>query len=153
MAAANRPAPQAADRATTASSFQATALPVEAKGLPDSFLANLDALADIRQNVYVRVISLKRLRDFWERHPRSEAALRAWYKAVLGADWRSLQDVRVTYPHADGIRTGSGEALTVFNIGGNTYRLVARIRFDYKLVNVWIVLTHAGYDKGTWKEE
>ena len=42
--------------------------------------------------------------------------------------------------------------LTVFNIGGDKYRLVARIRYDYKLVNVRRVLTHPEYDAGAWKE-
>jgi mRNA interferase HigB len=98
------------------------------------------------------VISLKRLREFWEQHADAEQALRAWYKSVDGAQWKSLQDARATYPHADGIRTKSGETLTVFNICGNKYRLIARIRYDYQLVNIRIVLTHAEYDQGRWKE-
>ncbi len=100
----------------------------------------------------MRVISLKRLREFWEQHADAEEPLRAWYKTVLGAEWKSLRDARATYPHADGVETGSGESLTVFNIGGNKYRLIARIRYDYQLVNVRGVLTHAEYDKGKWKE-
>jgi len=100
----------------------------------------------------MRVISLKRLREFWERHADAEGPLRAWYKTVLGAEWQSLQDARATYPQADGVKTESGETLTVFNIGGNKYRLIARIRYDYQLVNVRAVLTHAEYDKGKWKE-
>jgi mRNA interferase HigB len=99
----------------------------------------------------VRVISLKRLRTFWEEHADAEGPLRAWYKAVRGAEWKSLQDARATYPHADGVKTESGETLTVFNISGNTYRLIARIRYDYRLVNIRIVLTHAEYDRGKWK--
>jgi len=100
----------------------------------------------------VRVISLKRLREFWEQHADAEQALRAWYKSVVGAEWKSLQDARATYPHADGVETKSGETLTIFNICGNKYRLIARIRYDYQLVNIRIVLTHAEYDKGSWKE-
>lgn len=56
------------------------------------------------------------------------------------------------YPHADGVKTQRGGTLTVFNIGGNKYRLVARIRYDYQLVNVRAVLTHREYDEGQWKE-
>jgi mRNA interferase HigB len=56
------------------------------------------------------------------------------------------------YPHADGVRTRTSGTLTVFNIGGNKYRLIARIRYDYQLVNVRRVLTHADYDSGVWKE-
>ena len=100
----------------------------------------------------MRVISLKHLRDFWEVHPDAERPLRAWYKAALRAQWTSLRDARATFPHADGVQTSRGETLTVFNIAGNKYRLIARIRYDYQLVNVRAVLGHAEYDRGAWKE-
>ena len=100
----------------------------------------------------MRVISLKPLKEFWAGHPDAEEPLRAWYNTALGAEWKSLRDARATYPHADGVKTKGGDTLTVFNIGGNKYRLVARIRYDYQLVNVRHVLTHAEYDEGKWKE-
>lgn len=99
----------------------------------------------------MRVISLKLLREFWERHPDAQRPLREWYKTALQAQWRNLQDVRRWYPHADGVADGN-EVLTVFNIGGNKYRLIARIRYDYQLINVRTVLTHRGYDAGKWRE-
>ena len=76
----------------------------------------------IRQNVYVRVISLKPLREFWERHDDAEEPLRFWYKTATNATWSSLQDVRRTCPQADGVKTSGGDTLTVFNIGGNKVR-------------------------------
>ena len=100
----------------------------------------------------MRVISIKRLREFWRRHADAEEPLRNWYKTVLGAEWKSLQDARATYPYADGVQTADGQTLTVFNISGNNYRLITRIRYDYQLVNIRVVLTHAEYDKETWKE-
>ena len=100
----------------------------------------------------MRVISIKRLREFWRRHADAEEPLRNWYKTVSGAEWKSLQDARATYPHADGVQAADGQTLTVFNISGNNYRLIARIRYDYQLVNIRVVLTHAEYDKETWKE-
>ena len=42
--------------------------------------------------------------------------------------------------------------LTVFNISGDKYRLVTRIRYDYQFVNIRVVLTHSDYDKQKWKE-
>ncbi len=100
----------------------------------------------------MRVISLKRLREFWERHPDAEEPLRLWYRTALHAEWRSLSEVRRTYPHADGVRVPDGGTLTVFNVGGNKYRLIARVRYDYRLINVRCVMTHAAYDRGDWKE-
>ena len=112
----------------------------------------LDLRPKVRHNVYVRVISLKPLREFWQRHADAEEPLRLWYKTATGAEWSNLQEVRQAYPHADGVRTAGGDTLTVFNIGGNKYRLIARIRYDYQLVNVRAVLTHEEYDEDKWKE-
>ncbi len=100
----------------------------------------------------MRVISLKPLREFWKRHSDAEEPLRLWYKTASNADWSNLQDARQTYASADGVRATSGDTLTVFNIGGNKYRLVARIRYDYQLINVRAVMTHKEYDEGKWKE-
>ena len=98
----------------------------------------------------MRVISLKPLREFWQRHPDAQEPLRLWYKTASAASWASLADVRCTYPHADGVKTPRG-TLTVFNIGGHKYRLIARIRYDYQLINVRAVLTHLEYNQGKWK--
>ncbi len=84
-------------------------------------------------------------------YPDAEKPLREWFKTALAADWASLRDVRRVYPHADGIQTRSGDTLTVFNACGNKYRLIVRIRYDWRLINIRYVLTHARYDQGTWK--
>jgi mRNA interferase HigB len=99
----------------------------------------------------LRVISQKLLEDFWRKHPDAEGPLRAWFKTARAADWASLRDVRRIYAHADGVRTPAGDVLTVFNVCGNKYRLVTRIRYDWRLVNVRCVLTHADYDDDAWK--
>jgi mRNA interferase HigB len=99
----------------------------------------------------MRVISLKLLREFWKEHRDAERPLRLWYRNAIQATWQNLHETRQLYPHADGI-TVANEALTIFNIGGNKYRLIARIRHDYQLVNVRAVLTHRECDAGKWKE-
>lgn len=100
----------------------------------------------------MRVISLERLREFWTRHGDAKAPLRAWYKVACASDWANLKDVRRTYAHVNGVRNTAGETLIVFNIGGSKYRLVAGIRYDFRLINVREVLTHQEYDRGTWKD-
>jgi len=40
---------------------------------------------------------------------------------------------------------------TVFNINGNRYRLVVRINYEYRIVDIHAILTHAAYDRNTWK--
>lgn len=98
------------------------------------------------------MIGQKPLREFWDRHKDAETPLRLWYKTAQKATWSSLQDVRNTYPQADAVETKDSGTLTVFNIGGNKFRLVVRIRYDYELINVRCVLTHEEYDEGKWKE-
>jgi mRNA interferase HigB len=100
-----------------------------------------------------RVISNKRLREFWQKHPDAEAALRDWYRTASKAKWRHLQDVRIEYPHADGVPVATGRIITVFNICGNKYRLVADILYKVQVIYVCNVLTHAEYNKNRWKEK
>jgi mRNA interferase HigB len=95
----------------------------------------------------MHVISRKRLREFWKLHPRAEGPLRAWHRVARHEEWESFADVRAFFPHADQVGK-----LTVFNIGGNKYRLIAAIHFNRGKVFVRHVLTHAQYDRGEWKE-
>jgi mRNA interferase HigB len=101
----------------------------------------------------MRVISLKRLREFWATYPDAEQPLWAWYAVALKADWSSLQDVRMTFRTADGVTLHCDLVVTVFNIRGNNYRLVTRIVYEYRLVYVSRVMTHKEYSKEKWKAE
>jgi mRNA interferase HigB len=87
------------------------------------------------------------LRLFWARHPDSEAPLRRWNKLIDTTDFDSFAELRAAFPSADMV----GE-LTVFNIGGNKFRLIASIHFNRHKVYVRHVLTHAEYDQGSWKQ-
>ena len=98
----------------------------------------------------MRVISIRLLKTFWERHADAEGPLKAWYKTTRKADWKNLKEVRETYSKADGVSSLRGEILTVFNIGGHKYRLITRIRYDWGLINIRYVLTHREYDREKW---
>ena len=43
------------------------------------------------------------------------------------------------------------EGLTVFDIGGNKFRLITSIHYNRRKVYIRAVLTHAEYDRGNWK--
>lgn len=96
----------------------------------------------------MRVISKKKLRAFWKEHPRAKASLEAWYQVVRHAKWESFADVRDTFGSAD-----QYERFTIFNVGGNHYRLVAVIHFNRGVLYVRHVLTHAEYDEEKWKDD
>ena len=96
----------------------------------------------------MHVISWKKLRTFFDRHPNAEAPLRSWYKVVERARWEKFADVRNTYASADLV---DGK-FVVFNIG-RKYRLIAVIHYNRGKVFVRHVLTHTDYDKGKWKKD
>jgi mRNA interferase HigB len=96
----------------------------------------------------MRIISKKKLREFWEKHPNSEVSLRNWFQTAKNADWENLAEVRKDFPHAD-----LAGVCTIFNIAGNNYRLITKIYYDTKTVLIRFVLTHAEYDKKPYKND
>ncbi|AMV23219.1 mRNA interferase HigB [Gemmata sp. SH-PL17] len=96
----------------------------------------------------MHIISKKKLREFWEEHPRAQAPLEAWYQTVKNAEWENFADIRRTFNTTDQVGK-----YTVFDIGGNKYRLIAVIHFNRGKLYVRHVLTHTEYDEGKWKNE
>jgi mRNA interferase HigB len=84
--------------------------------------------------------------------PAARKPLEEWVHTVDAARWSSLQEVRRTYPTADGVTVKSGGVVTIFNIGGNKFRLLCSIFYQAQRVYVIELLTHAEYSKGHWKE-
>jgi mRNA interferase HigB len=103
----------------------------------------------------MRVISRRRLREFWDANPESETALKAWYVVAKKAKWASLADVRRTYPHADLVRIACSKTrvktVVVFNIAGNNVRLITDIIYQTQCIYIKFVLTHPEYDREAWK--
>ncbi len=95
----------------------------------------------------MHVTSRKALREFAVRHPDAVVPLGIWYRIARKATWKSLVGVRKTYPHADLVGP-----YTVFNIKGIAFRLVVKIEYEFRLIFIKHVLTHAEYDKGAWKK-
>jgi mRNA interferase HigB len=91
----------------------------------------------------LRIIAKKVLRDFWEKHNDCEQQLKAWYQETSNANWTNAHQIKVEYPTANIL----GDNRVVFNIKGNTYRLIVKINFDYQMVWIRFIGTHAQYDK------
>jgi mRNA interferase HigB len=96
----------------------------------------------------MHVISEKKLRDFWSLHPEAETPLRTWHRIAEQETWEKFADVREFYPSADQVGK-----FTVFNVGGNKYRLIVVIHFNRGKVYVRHVLPHEEYDRGSWKDD
>jgi mRNA interferase HigB len=94
----------------------------------------------------MRIISPKALREFASRHADARAALNNWHLIARGASWKNILELRATWRSAEAV----GD-LTVFNIKGNAYRLIARVLYKSQIIYIRAVLTHAEYDKENWK--
>lgn len=91
----------------------------------------------------MRLISRKTLKDFWAKHADSEQALKAWFHEAKSNRWKSFTDIKAHYRSADAL-PGSR---VVFNIKGNTYRLIVRLHYNTSIVFIHFIGTHAEYDK------
>ena len=96
----------------------------------------------------MHIISRKALRDFANKHTDAETPLDDWYRTAKRAQWVSIIDVRKTYPHADAV----GD-FTVFNIGGNKYRLAVYIKYPSRRIYIRYVMTHEEYSREDWKRQ
>jgi mRNA interferase HigB len=92
----------------------------------------------------MRVISRKKLVEFWEVHTEAEPPLRAWFSLMTGRRFKNPHQVKEAFGSVDFL----GGHTTVSDIGGNKYRLVVDMRYELGLGRVYVrhVLTHAEYD-------
>ena len=96
----------------------------------------------------MHVISYRRLREYAEKHSDCRDSLDNWYKIASKADWSSLVEIQSVFPTAEAVKN-----FTVFNIKGNKYRLIVSIDYESKLIYIKYILTHAEYDKESWKND
>lgn len=91
----------------------------------------------------MRIIAIKTLRDFWEKHPSAQKPLQAWYADTKQAHWKCPNDITKIYRNASVVANNR----VVFNIKGNDYRLVVAIHYDFEIIYIRFIGTHKEYDK------
>jgi len=70
--------------------------------------------------------------------------LQRFVTIARAALWPRFPAVRETFPTAD---YAPATGTLIFNIGGNKYRLIARVDFEEKLLVMQTVLTHQEYNR------
>jgi mRNA interferase HigB len=90
-----------------------------------------------------RIIAKRTLREFWERHASSEQYLKAWYETAKMSNWKSPNDVKETYTTASILKDGR----IVFNIKGNSFRLIVKFNFERQWAFIRFIGTHAEYNR------
>lgn len=101
----------------------------------------------------MRIISERKLREFWQEQTvsdqkRCENAMREWIKVVRLADWENFTDIRQTFNHSDIYK-----CCVIFDVGGNKYRIIAKVKFEFKILYIRFVLTHRQYDEKKWQAD
>src|SRR6266581_9391435 len=97
----------------------------------------------------MRIISRRRLREFWQarKHDskRAEQDLAVWHQAAKSAAWDNFGGLRQTFGSADQVGN-----CVVFDVGNNRFRLIGRVNYVKGIVYVLKVMDHAEYDKASW---
>jgi mRNA interferase HigB len=96
----------------------------------------------------MHVISKKKITDFIKKYPDSESSLLSWYSIVNAEIFSDLNALRNWFPNADLVGRR-----TVFNIGGNKYRMITRVNFVSGKIFILYILTHSEYSKDKWKKD
>ncbi len=91
----------------------------------------------------MRVVTKKKIVEYYLKHSTSKTALELWYKTTSKAEWDNLNELKQHFRTTDYV----GNNRVVFNIKGNDFRLIAIIIYISKKVYVRWVGTHAEYDK------
>ena len=93
---------------------------------------------------WLRIFNRSTLVDFWTKHPDAEGPLKLWFSMVEKAAWTGPAEVRAVFRAADFL----ADNRVVFDIKGNSYRLVVQIKYrPLFLVFIRFLGTHADYDR------
>lgn len=80
---------------------------------------------------------------YCKKYPAAATALQEWYHELVNCDFKNFNELKKVYGNASLI----ADDRVVFNIMGNKFRLVVRIVFEFKAIQIKWFGTHAGYDK------
>jgi len=82
------------------------------------------------------------LKEFWEKYPRSEQALKSWLQEVEQSTWNRPQTLKQKFKNSSILSSKR----VIFNINGNNYRLIVDIEYRLKIVFIVWFGTHSEYD-------
>lgn len=74
--------------------------------------------------------------------------LEEWFRKATQCQAISFPSLRQTFGTADYV-----DGYTIFDVGGNRYRIAAVVLYDKQRVFVREVMTHAEYDRKNWRRK
>lgn len=90
----------------------------------------------------MHIISKRVLREYLQCNAQAELPLIEWYFKMKQCDARNLTQLRTLFNSVDPVN-----GYTVFNIGGNKYRLISALHYNVQRCYVRVIWTHAEYSK------
>lgn len=91
----------------------------------------------------MKVVGREITEDFVTDHADLREQINAWLCEAEEAKWKTPQDIKDRYAHASFLPNN----LVVFNLKGNRYRLVVKINYNFQIVKIEKIGTHAEYSK------
>ncbi len=91
----------------------------------------------------MRIVSRKKIIEFYSKHSDSKTALEDWFHKVSKSEWKNYNHLKTTFGTADFV----GNHRVVFNIKGNDYRLIAIVIYVSQKVYIRWIGKHNDYDK------
>ncbi len=89
------------------------------------------------------IIARRTLLIYCRLYPTAAVALQQWYAELLNEEFTTFNQLKAVYASASMV----GDDRVVFNVMGNKYRLVVRMVFAYKVIQIKWFGTHAEYDE------
>ena len=89
------------------------------------------------------ILARPTLLAYCKQYPLAANALQQWYAELHERDFTNFNDLKAAYGSVSIV----GDDRVVFNIMGNKYRLVVRVVFEYKSIQIKWFGTHSEYDK------
>ena len=90
----------------------------------------------------MRIISKKKIRDYSDVNSQAELPLLEWYMIMRASNVKNLTELREKFNSVDSVC-----GYTIFNIGGNNYRLITAIHYNTQHCYIRTIWTHAEYSK------
>ena len=91
----------------------------------------------------MQIVYLKKLLDFSKKHADARKSLASWKQVTENGTWKAKRDVLRDFPNAKMINNNRGR----FEIRHNTYRLIAQLDYENKIVEIRFIGTHNEYEK------
>jgi len=89
------------------------------------------------------IISKKAITEYCYKEPKATDGLLSWHTQTKAAGWANFSEMKQTFNSVDAV----GNDRYVFNIKGNSYRLIAIVHFNVRTVYIAFIGTPKEYDK------